>query len=95
MIRRALGTHLVNSCLLKLPDVGDPADAVTHKEDPGDGEADLGVPHVPHLAWLLTYARPRDREAIESLNLERQLENIQTVVLSPVAVTENLLHSAC
>ena len=56
MIRRALGTHLVNSCLLKLPDVGDPADAVTHKEDPGDGEADLGVPHVPHLAWLLTYA---------------------------------------
>ena len=45
---------------------------MTHEEHPGDGQADLGVPHVPHLAGLLARAGPGEGKSINSLNLKKR-----------------------
>ena len=48
-----INTHLFSYCLLQLPNIWNPPDTVTHQEHPRDGQANLGVSHVPHLAGLL------------------------------------------
>ena len=48
-----INTHLFSYCLLQLPNIWNPPDTVTHQEHPGNGQANLGVSHVPHLAGLL------------------------------------------
>ena len=74
-LKRWKDTHLFSYSLLQLPNVRDPPDAVTDQEHPGDGEADLGVPHVPHLARL-PLAEPGVRKSVKSLDLESRCMNI-------------------
>ena len=83
-------THLFSYCLLQLPNIWNPPDTVTHQEHPSDGQANLGVPHVPQLSGLLAKAGPREGNSINSLNLEKKKLEVQEKFINNLPVNRSL-----